>query len=267
MAMLLLMTLQLAVTVDAFAVPRSRSPLAPPRRASLRECVAPDDRKIVLGNGDPRIWFGGRGRLEGKPHFAMSSPGPIEVWCDGSYDPKTESGGAGVVIPGDAGSGRWLMQAHIPTAFRNGVRTESTNIDAEWLAVHLGLNALLRRWELWPSYWPSYFQTEYRGRPPPPRQVKVFSDLDTLVETCNRWLSGEPVKQPSSEYIWSTFEVLQKLSDEGIDVTFEGVKSHSGLALHDLADRLAREASVVNEENLYGHYLPPGRLFLRYNRC
>ena len=81
------------------------------------------------------------------------------------------------------------------------------------------------------------------------------------------WLSGEPVKQPSSEYIWSTFEVLQKLSDEGIDVTFEGVKSHSGLALHDLADRLAREASVVNEENLYGHYLPPGRLFLRYKSC
>ena len=260
----LLMTLQLAVTADAFAVPRSRSPLALPRRASLREGVAPDnDRKIVLKDGEPRIWFGGRGRLEGNPHFDMASPDPIEVWCDGSYDPRTESGGAGVVIPGDAGSGRWLMQAHIPTAFRNGVRTESTNIDAEWLAVQLGLNTLLWRFGFW-SFW---YQTEYGGRPPPPRQVRVFSDLDTLVETCDRWLSGEPVKEPSSEYIWSTFEVLQKLSDEGIDVTFEGVKSHSGLALHDLADRLAREASVVNEENLYGHYLPPGRLFLRYKSC
>ena len=75
------------------------------------------------------------------------------------------------------------------------------------------------------------------------------------------------MKQPSSEYIWSTFEVLERLSDEGIDVTFEGVKSHSGLALHDLADRLAREASVVNEENLYGHYLPAGRTILRFERC
>jgi len=262
----LLMMLQFAVTADAFAVPRSRSLLAPPRRASLRGYLVPDDEgKIVLRDGEPRIGFGS-GDLEGNPHFVIASPDPIEVWCDGSYDPRTESGGAGVVIPGDASSGRWLMQAHIPTAFRNGVRTESTNIDAEWLAVHLGLNALLRRWELWPSW----YQAEYairRWELWPPRQVKVFSDLDTLVETCDRWLSGEPVKQPSSEYIWSTFEVLQKLSDEGIDVTFEGVKSHSGLALHDLADRLAREASVVNEENLYGHYLPPGRLFLRYKSC
>ena len=56
----LLMTLQLAVTADAFAEPRSRSLLAPPRRASLREGVAPDnDRKIVLKDGDPRILFGG----------------------------------------------------------------------------------------------------------------------------------------------------------------------------------------------------------------
>ena len=267
-----MMMLQFAVTADAFAVPRSRSLLAPPRRASLREGVAPDnDRKIFLKDGkwrlEPNLRIGfGSGDLEGNPHFAIASPDPIEVWCDGSYDPRTESGGAGVVIPGDASSGRWLMQAHIPTAFRNGVRTESTNIDAEWLAVHLGLNALLRRWDLWPSW----YQGEYairRWELWPPRQVKVFSDLDTLVETCDRWLSGEPVKQPSSEYIWSTFEVLQKLSDEGIDVTFEGVKSHSGLALHNLADRLAREASVVNEENLYGHYLPPGRLFLRYKSC
>ena len=257
MAMLLLMTLQLAVTADAFAVPRSRSLLAPPRRASLREGVAPDDRKIVLRDGNPRIWFGGRGHLGGNPHFAMSSPGPIQVWCDGSYDPETGSGGAGVVIPGDAGSGRWLMQAHIPQ------HSESTNIDAEWLAVHLGLNALLWRWELWQ---PPRYPTEYGGGTPR-RQVKVFSDLDTLVETCITWLSGEPVKQPSSEYIWSTFEVLERLSDEGIDVTFEGVKSHSGLALHDLADRLAREASVVNEENLYGHYLPAGRTILRFERC
>ena len=109
--------------------------------------MAPDDRKIVLRDGEPRIWFGGRGRLEGKPHFAIASADPIEVWCDGSYDPETESGGAGVVIPGDAGSGRWLMQAHIPQ------HSESTNIDAEWLAVHLGLNALLWRWELWHNKW------------------------------------------------------------------------------------------------------------------
>ena len=56
----LLMMLQLAVTADAFASPRSRSLLAPPRRASLREWWVPDgDGKIVLKDGDPRILFGG----------------------------------------------------------------------------------------------------------------------------------------------------------------------------------------------------------------
>ena len=245
---LLLMVLQLAVTADAFAVPRSRSLLAPPRRASLRGYLVPDDEgKIVLRDGDPRILFGS-GDLEGNPHFAIASPDPIEVWCDGSYDPRTESGGAGVVIPGDASSGRWLMQAHIPEKHRFGRPMEATSVDAEWIAVHLGLYALLQRFELWPSW----YDTEYRGGPPP-RQVKVFSDLETLVETCNCFRSGKPV-EARSKHILSTLEVLEEFYTHGVDVTFEWVKSRSGLALHDLADELAREASVVNKENLYAHY-------------
>ena len=253
-----MMTLQLAVTADAFAVPRSRSPLAPPRRASLRECVAPDgDRKLVLRDGNLRIGFGS-GDLEGNPHFAIASPDPIEVWCDGSYDPRTESGGAGVVIPGDASSGRWLMQAHIPEKHRFGRPMEATSVDAEWIAVHLGLYALLQRWELWPSWYPPTSIEEHRKLteygPPPPRQVRVFSDYKPLVKWCNRRLSGKPVKRPSSKHILSTLEVLEDLCDQGVDVTFEWVKSRSGLALHDLADELAREASVVNKENLYAHY-------------
>ncbi len=251
---LLLMVLQLAVTADAFAVPRSRSLLAPPRRASLREGVAPDnDRKIVLKDGKwrglPNLRIGfGSGDLEGNPHFAIASPDPIEVWCDGSYDPRTESGGAGVVIPGDASSGRWLMQAHIPEKHRFGRPMEATSVDAEWIAVHLGLYALLQRFELWPSW----YDTEYRGGPPP-RQVKVFSDLETLVETCNCFISGKPV-EARSKHILSTLEILEEFYTHGVDVTFEWVKSRSGLALHDLADELAREASVVNKENLYAHY-------------
>ena len=254
---LLLMTLQLAVTADAFAMPRSRSLLAPPRRASLRGFLTPDDDgKIVLRDGDLRIGFGS-GDLEGNPHFVIASPDPIEVWCDGSYDPRTESGGAGVVIPGDASSGRWLMQAHIPEKHRFGRPMEATSVDAEWIAVHLGLYAVLQRFELWPSWYPPTSingkLTEY-GRPPP-RQVRVFSDYKPLVEWCNRWLSGKPVKRPSSKHILFTLEILEEFYTHGVDVTFEWVKSRSGLALHDLADELAREASVVNKENLYAHYI------------
>merc|ERR1719305_528047 len=242
--------LQLAVTADAFAVPRSRSPLALTRRASLPEYVAsPDgDRKLVLRDGNLRIGFGS-GDLEGNPHFAIASPDPIEVWCDGSYDPRTESGGAS--------SGRWLMQAHIPEKHRFGRPMEATSVDAEWIAGHLGLYGLLQRFELWPSWYPP---TSINGKlteygPPPPRQVRVFSDYKPLVEWCNRWLSGKPVKRPSSKHILSTLEILEEFYTHGVDVTFEWVKSRSGLALHDLADELAREASVVNKENLYAHYV------------
>ena len=253
----LLMMLQFAVTADAFAVPRSRSPLALLPRASLPEYVAsPDgDRKLVLRDGNLRIGFGS-GDLEGNPLFAIASPDPIEVWCDGSYDPRTESGGAGVVIPGDGSSGRWLMQAHIPEKHRFGRPMEATSVDAEWIAVHLGLYALLQRFELWPSWYPysaSWYQTEYGGGPPP-RQVKVFSDLETLVETCKCFMSGKPV-EARSKHILSTLEILEEFYTHGVDVTFEWVKSRSGLALHDLADELAREASVVNKENLYAHYI------------
>ena len=126
---------------------------------------------------------------------------------------------------------------------------EATNVDAEWIAVHLGLCALKQRWELWPSWYP----TEYGGGPPP-RQVKVFSDLETLVETCNCFRSGKPV-EARTKHILSTLEILEEFYTHGVDVTFEWVKSRSGLALHDLADELAREASVVNKENLYAHYI------------
>ena len=127
---------------------------------------------------------------------------------------------------------------------------EATSVDAEWIAVHLGLYALLQRFELWPSWYPLASSAG-----PPPRQVRVVSDYKPLVTWCNRWLSGKPVKRPSSKHILFTLEILEEFYTHGVDVTFEWVKSRSGLALHDLADELAREASVVNKENLYAHYI------------
>ena len=111
--------------------------------------MAPDDRKIVLETVNR-----GFGSAEGAVSRETRTSRCIvliEVWCDGR-DPETASGGAGVVIPGDAGSGRWLMQAHTPT-FGSG---------PTWTGVlrEPGTQCLLWRWELWQ---PPRYQTEYGG--------------------------------------------------------------------------------------------------------
>ena len=161
------MTLQLAVTVDAFAVAGDAARCSWPhaRRVAFQAWLQMTERSFETVNRR----FGGRGHLEGNP---LGRAPADRGWC-GARARRTESGGAGVVIPGDASSGRWLMQAHIPKQAQ-----EATNVDAEWLAVHLGLNALLWRWEPWPPRYP----TEYGGGSAS-ASSGVFS-LETLVETC-----------------------------------------------------------------------------------
>lgn len=176
---------------------------------------------------------------QGAPYLLRDlagSPVPIDVWCDGSCSPKTGRGGAGAVIVGDVDSGLWELSVHV---------RQATSTAAEWIAVEMALWALEYRMRLHGLY-------GRRLR----RPVRVHSDCQSVVKMGNNIcehvagqsglsacaVDGPGVLARHMEQVHHSIDHLVHLFGAS-SVSFEWVKSRSGLKLHDAADKLAREAS------------------------
>ena len=178
----------------------------------------------------------GADRIEGEPYILADSYEPIEVWCDGSYDPETGAGGATAVIMGDDDSGRWLVDVEMNTA---------GSLSAEWTGAKMALSALQRR---------VMFS---HSRLPLLRPVRVFTASKNVVDSCTERTVNTKEWLPLLRHKESVYQFLDMLEHEYLHmpITFqhadEGVWPRGGqtaAASSDDADADDDDASDASSE-------------------
>ena len=147
----------------------------------------------------------------------------VDIYVDGSYNEQRRTYGSGVVIilP-DGGAPLSLKLAGNTTAY-----LAHRNITGELRAVVLALDTLYSLEDI--------------------DEVNLFYDYAGI----EKWVTGEwQAKKPISQgYV----EAMKKFTSR-FKINFSKVRAHSGDKYNSLADKLAREATFLEPEELTGGF-------------